>query len=213
MLVQKAVAQLTILHNFGDGSVPNDGENPPVGLTEAPNSIVPLLYYKGALVGVLQGPRKRKNGEVFAVTGYPDGPWSLQSWHIFSGYPSDGNFYDGAGAGSFPDEIFKMVPGGKATTFYTFPGNQFMTGPLIQGADGNLYGLTGIGGSTGKGTVFQLSTDASSFNVLHNFNDGSVPNDGQTPIGVLTVGADNNLHGTTDYGGSAGLVTVFKISP
>jgi uncharacterized repeat protein (TIGR03803 family) len=48
---------------------------------------------------------------------------------------------------------------------------------------------------------------------LHNFGDGSVANDGKGPVGTLVVGKDKNLYGATATGGSAGLGTVFKISP
>ena len=84
---------------------------------------------------------------------------------------------------------------------------------VVQGANGRLYGVTMTGGRAGEGTVFELSLDGTSYTVLHNFADGSVPNDGAKPYGALIVGIDNNLYGTTEFGGSANLGTVFKISP
>jgi uncharacterized repeat protein (TIGR03803 family) len=73
--------------------------------------------------------------------------------------------------------------------------------------------LTNTDGTAGKGTVYEVSTDGSIFVVLHNFGDGSLPNDGAYPDGTLTVGADGNLYGVTTRGGSAGNGIVFKISP
>jgi uncharacterized repeat protein (TIGR03803 family) len=110
-----------------------------------------------------------------------------------------------------------MTPGFAVSTLHSFPVNNqtdgtFPTG-LVLGANGNLYGLTIRGGTTGSGTVFELSTDGSSYTILHNFNDGSVPNDGQLPADRLVVGSDNNLYGVTESGGSADRGTIFRISP
>jgi uncharacterized repeat protein (TIGR03803 family) len=279
----------------------------------------PLLYHGKVLIGVLSGHRF---GVLFAVTGYPDGPWAVDDWHIFGTAPdgedpagslivSGGDLYgttrgggsaklgaiykvnpgthkvnivhsfSGSGPGIWPNtallrvengnlyggtqgllsgEIYEMRPDGKVKTFYPFPGHQFPTSRLIEGSDGkfygtsfdtsspnhayvfqltatgvvtvlhtfngtvgtmgvtegpngNLYGLTDLDGTAGKGTVFEVSADGSSFAVLHNFGDGTVPNDGNTPVGTLVVGTDNYLYGTTAGGGSAGLGTVFRISP
>src|SRR6187402_1268561 len=51
---------------------------------------------------------------------------------------------------------------------------------LIQGSDGNFYGTTYNGGSTGCGTVFEM-TPAGDVTVLHWFKDGSVVGDGVFP--------------------------------
>jgi uncharacterized repeat protein (TIGR03803 family) len=85
-------------------------------------------------------------------------------------------------------------------------------GNLVQGPDGNLYGVTTAGGTAGKGTIFEISTDGSVFNVVHNFGDGTVSNDGSMANGGLILGEDGNLYGTTYSGGSAGLGTAFKFT-
>jgi uncharacterized repeat protein (TIGR03803 family) len=363
----RAAAQVTILHSFGDGSVPHDGGYPEAGLVQAPDgkfygvaqpvglgdesvfqitaagvlkvihrlasnehAYFPLLYHNNALIGVLSGSRPReKAGVLFAITGYPNGPWAEEYWHFFGKTPrdggdptgsliaSDGDLYGAAfGGGSagqgaiykvvpathkvtviasfsgsgpyiWPNtglvrdkngnfwgstqglasgEIYEVTPAGKIETVYLYPSNEFSPlVPLILGSDGNLYGesvqssspseeyvfqltpsgaytvvhtfaspggdlpigvsgltegpngnlygLTSGGGTAGKGTVFEVSTDGSSFNVLHNFGDGNVQNDGESPAGALVLGADNNLYGVTSAGGSAGKGTVFRISP
>lgn len=51
------------------------------------------------------------------------------------------------------------------------------------------------------------------YTVLHNFGDGTVPNDGASPGSGLTLGNDGNFYGTTSTGGSAGEGTVYKVTP
>ncbi len=88
---------------------------------------------------------------------------------------------------------------------------------LVQGRDGNLYGTTGLGGSSsnctnGCGTVFKV-TPSGTLTTLHSF-EGT---DGSFPTGIV-LGDDGNFYGTTSNGGSSsncssGCGTVFKITP
>lgn len=82
-------------------------------------------------------------------------------------------------------------------------------GRLIQGADGALYGTTFYGGSPGIGTIFTLNTDGTGFTILHNFTSGS--SDGNKGVDLIQ-GEDGALYGTTYYGGSANLGTVFTLN-
>jgi uncharacterized repeat protein (TIGR03803 family) len=81
-------------------------------------------------------------------------------------------------------------------------------GPLAQGRDGNLYGVSYTGGTHNLGTVF-LVTPAGTQNVLYDF-DGT---HGANPWGGLTLGRDGNFYGTTSFGGTLGHGTVFRINP
>jgi uncharacterized repeat protein (TIGR03803 family) len=94
------------------------------------------------------------------------------------------------------------------------------SGPVVVGPNGNLYGETFSGGTAGAGTIYEITTDGSTYSVLHNFKDGTIPHDGSSPSGGLTLGADNNLYGATAQGGaygtgpgSFGYGTLFKLSP
>jgi uncharacterized repeat protein (TIGR03803 family) len=78
---------------------------------------------------------------------------------------------------------------------------------LAQGQDGNLYGITSIGGMSNLGIVFQI-TPAGSFNIIYNF-DGP---HGSTPIGGLVLGVDGDLYGTTEEGGAHSYGNIFKIT-
>ena len=128
---------------------------------------------------------------------------------------------------------FKSVPGsGAVTTIYIFkgafggpPGDPAAPGfPLIEGADGNLYGTTAYGGNPsvacpqGCGTVFRM-TPAGVETPLYSF--GANPADGQSPSGALVLATDGNLYGTTLAGGSlnanckaaTGCGTLYRITP
>jgi uncharacterized repeat protein (TIGR03803 family) len=79
---------------------------------------------------------------------------------------------------------------------------------LAQGRDGNLYGTTNQGGTSGMGTVFMM-TPAGAMTTLYNFSGG----DGWNPDGGLVLGTDGNFYGTTTIGGANNLGTIFKITP
>jgi uncharacterized repeat protein (TIGR03803 family) len=79
---------------------------------------------------------------------------------------------------------------------------------LAQGQDGNVYGITSIGGTSNLGIVFQITPEGS-FKIIYNF-DGP---HGSTPIGGLVLGVDGDLYGTTEEGGAHGYGNIFKITP
>jgi uncharacterized repeat protein (TIGR03803 family) len=129
---------------------------------------------------------------------------------------SDGNLYETIPInGSHDGSIFRVGTSCCGVTVHSFSGADGINpvGALVQGSNGNLYGATTVGGTAGKGIIFEISTDGSVYKVLHSFGDGTVPNDGATPNGDLILGQDGNLYGTTYNGGSAGLGTVFRITP
>ena len=81
--------------------------------------------------------------------------------------------------------------------------------PLVQGADGNLYGTTNRGGAAALGTIFE-GTPGGTLTTLHSFSGALA--DGSPEAG-LTLGADGNFYGTTPNGGTYSYGTVFKITP
>lgn len=76
---------------------------------------------------------------------------------------------------------------------------------------GLLYGLSGGGGSHGKGTIFSISPDGSGFAVLYSFNGKQPPCPGSRPATLADVGG--TLYGVTQYCGKNGDGTVFSITP
>lgn len=146
---------------------------------------------------------------------------------------SDGNFYGielgtseiGGGCGNpygiTPPcgAVFELTAGGTLTTVYDgftleIGGNPNL---LIQGTDGNFYGVTTTGGTStgvgcdsgislpGCGTIFSL-TPQGNLTTLYNSNLPDGYNTGQPfgdgPITSLLAGSDGNLYGTSQFGGS-----------
>jgi uncharacterized repeat protein (TIGR03803 family) len=132
---------------------------------------------------------------------------------------ADGNFYgttkysgpNGNGDGT----VFQITTNGTLTTLASFSGGNGDEpySPLLQGADGNFYGTTFIGGNlslnigNGVGTVFQM-TPSGVLTTLASFNG----TDGANPMGALVQGSDGSFYGTTYFGGANGNGTVFQIT-
>ena len=82
---------------------------------------------------------------------------------------------------------------------------------LVQGTDGNFYGVAPIGGTNGSrhGIVFKVTPEGA-FTTLHQF---SIAIDGGQPSAGLVRGSDSNFYGTTLLGGTSSSGTTFKITP
>lgn len=90
-------------------------------------------------------------------------------------------------------------------------------GYLLQGPDGNFYGVTGGGGSNNSGTIFRLTPEGS-LTTVYNFCSQPNCTDGTSPAAGMILATNGNLFGTTAYGGDNtcrapyGCGTVFKIN-
>lgn len=211
---------LTTLHSFA--GYPTDGSNPLAGMIQATD---------GNFYGTTIGGGTNGDGTVFKIT--PAGVFTVL--YSFCSQPlcadgelpdsavtqgPDGNFYGTVSSGGayFYGTVFRMTPGGLLTTLYSFcpqfgcaDGGSPSTG-LVQGADGNFYGATSLGGASnacldvGCGTVFRI-TPGGKLTTLHSF-DGT---DGNGPLS-LAGASDGNFYGTV--GGGPGLDgSAFQITP
>jgi uncharacterized repeat protein (TIGR03803 family) len=81
-------------------------------------------------------------------------------------------------------------------------------GGVVEGVDGNLYGVTFDGGPTGLGGIYRLTT-AGVLTLLHAFNF----DDGSRPLFAMIQAADGSFYGTTTEGGASGVGTLFRITP
>jgi uncharacterized repeat protein (TIGR03803 family) len=114
------------------------------------------------------------------------------------------------GSSSSCGTVFKInTTGTKLTTLYKFDQTHGAgpLSPVIQGTDGNFYGTTSAGGTSGLGVVFKL-TSAGVITVLHNF----IGSDGETPLSGLVQANDGNFYGVASAGGSLGYGTIFKMT-
>src|SRR5262249_5192632 len=105
----------------------------------------------------------------------------------------DGNFYaesDGPGNGT----VAKLTPSGSVSVILSFNGTDgsFAVGGMTLGNDGNLYGDTWNGGTSGNGITFKV-TPAGVETPLHNFTNSG---DGRNPANALVLGKDGNFYGT-----------------
>jgi uncharacterized repeat protein (TIGR03803 family) len=131
---------------------------------------------------------------------------------------TDGNFYGlttGDAAHGYGG-VFKITPAGAQTNLYSFTGGADgynAIGALVQGTDGNFYGVTRrnvIDGNIFYGTIFKFSTNGV-LTTLYSLNP-FVYGDGAYPYAGLIQGADGNFYGTTLTDDSKGDGTAFRIT-
>jgi hypothetical protein len=206
------------------------------------------LLFTIALTLAVPAPAEWKEKVLYSFQGGTDG--SLPAGGVI--FDKAGNLYGltiyGGSTACPPGwcgTIYELSPpaqkGGAWTekVVYVFKGHNqndgsSPSGSLIADSAGNLYGVTGYGGSgpcvlfgtaTGCGTAFELSPPKTkggkwTEKVLYNFQGGK---DGDLPTGPLVFDSAGNLYGATEFGGGkgAGLCdpfyqgcgTVFKLSP
>jgi uncharacterized repeat protein (TIGR03803 family) len=136
---------------------------------------------------------------------------------------TDGNLYGttrtgGKGFGT----IYQLSPGGTLKTIYKFCKGGAGTHPcldganpdgLVEGLDGNFYGVATGGGVHGGGVVFKV-TRYGGLTPIYSFCSLTGCADGIGPTGLL-LASDGNFYGTTANLGSNGAVpnTIFQITP
>jgi uncharacterized repeat protein (TIGR03803 family) len=141
---------------------------------------------------------------------YPGGATLIQA--------TDGNLYGTATKGGINGDgtAFKITPTGTLSTLYSFcslancTDGSIPAGGLIQGTDGNFYGVTVFGGAFGYGTVYKMTADGV-VTTLHSFANAG---DGVNPNSAL-VQSNGSFYGITQYYTAAAKEqgTVFKITP
>ena len=124
---------------------------------------------------------------------------------------ADGNLYGttAEGGAGYDGTVFRITTNGALTTLVSFrsTNGSYPYSALIQGADGNFYGTTSEGGAYYDGTVFRMTTNGA-LTTLASFNYSL---NGSSPAAGLVQGVDGNFYGTTEYGGTNGLGTIFRM--
>jgi uncharacterized repeat protein (TIGR03803 family) len=136
---------------------------------------------------------------------------------------SDGNFYGttisggSSGQAEGAGTAFRITPSGTLTTLHIFCESSgdcadgANTSGLNLGSDGNLYGATSTGNSTGGGTAFQLTTSGT-LTTIYAFCSVGGCADGSFPTGGFIQGSDGVLYGTAQQGGDGSVGAVFKLT-
>jgi len=212
---------MSILHDFNltDGSAP-DGR---------------LVFDPaGNLYGTTGAGGDSSTGTVFRLSPTTGGRWNHTLLYSFlrSGGtdPQNGVILDSAGnlygitvssgdlCGCKYGTVYQLTPGAgdiwTKTTLHTFSSSDGHSPlGLVLDAQGNLYGVTFVGGSANDGTVFELSPSSGGTwkeTQIHVFSGA----DGAGPVGSLIFDSRGNLYGASAYGGSGNNKgTVFELSP
>ncbi|CAA9343470.1 MAG: hypothetical protein AVDCRST_MAG56-8027 [uncultured Cytophagales bacterium] len=187
--------------------------------TDAEGSVSPrVLGPDGYFYGTGGGP----NGTGAFVKIRPDGT-DFTVLREFSGAfttglmrGSDGVFYGTTGEGSDPSNaIYRINADGTGFAVLralSFAEGSNLSGDLLEGTDGFLYGTASMGGANGEyGSIYRIRPDGSDFAVIKSFA-GSSAADGAGPRSGVVQGADGSFYGTTAAGGSERAGTVFKIN-
>src|ERR1700733_13921640 len=226
--VEPKTGSETVLHTFDFTGVSGSGGASPVG--GVLRNKAGTLFGATAQGGAVEAHCNHGCGTVFSLTS----TGTLTLLHSFTGGsdgqgPSAGLLMDtkgdlygmtvtGGSTTTCGDKdtpgcgtVFKVTSAGKETVLHAFRGGSndgaYPIGSLVADTQGNLYGTTVAGGSTGScgilkrqgcGIVFELSANGT-LTILHAFSGGS---DGAYPTGALMFDTQGNLYGTTVGGGS-----------
>jgi uncharacterized repeat protein (TIGR03803 family) len=210
-----SAAPFTVLHSFGGP----EGETPAAPLVQGAGGFIYGVAAHGGDFTVLPPDG---GGTVFRT----DAAGTVTALHTFAGpegaIPTgliqgrDGFFYGTATYGGqqpisplLPGNgtIFRMDASGSVTVLHVFQGASagYRPGPIMQGADGALYG-TALGG-VGWGFVYRFDPLGRNFQRLHDF----VSSDGKFPTGPLFQSSDGFFYGTTNEGGTWNSGVVYKV--
>jgi uncharacterized repeat protein (TIGR03803 family) len=138
---------------------------------------------------------------------------------------TDGNLYGTTIAGGTKGgwgTIYRLTYRPGQSTLFTvldnFDGTTLASpeAQLTEGSDGNFYGTTTGGGTSGKGVIFKI-TPSGNLTVLHDLNGTT---DGSGLLTGMAQGTDGNFYGTATFGANdsvncapQGCGTLFLITP
>jgi len=229
-------AKPVLIHSFS--AAQSGGKSDPLKNTDGAIPDGLTLGADGLIYGVTQSGGTNGTGTIFKITT----GGVLTTLYTFSARDADGRNIDGANPsgkllqmsdGSFygvtrfggvagTGTVFQIGTDGSFSIVYSFAAADEVThvnssgaNPrvgLTLGLDGNLYGVTELGGSVAGGVAFRLTT-AGEITVLHDFVREFTPTaDGFRPSAALLLASDGNFYGTTIAGGASGSGVVFRLA-
>ena len=218
-------AHPTGIYTFTNGS---DGAYPWAPPVQTPDGSLWGVTYNGTTPGTVY--KMTSSGALSWVGQLPS---ETQAPLILS--QEQGSLYgttpygdDGTSAHKFNrGTVFKLTQAGVITVLYSFNPNDSKEGlvpmgPVLEGWDGFLYGTTSTGGQNamglgagttdGRGTIFRIARDGSSFSTIHAFQDNATVKEGYGSVAGLVQGSDSRLYGVNPNGGANGYGTLFSLN-
>ena len=193
------------------------GANPNGSLIQATDGMLYGTCYRGAVFGSMGtifqfNPNTNSLSTIYSIGASsmgqnPRGALVQAANGLFYGTTSYGGWYS-------KGTIFEFDPvSGIYNDKYNFIDavGRAAIGSLIEAADGNLYGVTALGGALDQGTLFQYNYVNDVFTKKIDFSSASA---GRRPGGnaSLMQATDGMIYGTTAYGGS-GYGILYKFDP
>ena len=200
----------TVVHDFlGYKNV--DGLSPYCGMALSGNTLYGTTMNGGLVFPVVFGT-------VFSVNTDGSGLTILQAFDHSDGGPVGGVVLSGNILyGTTYKSIFSVnTDDWTYNVLHTASGTDGFYPQGLTLSSNTLYGTTYYGGTWSNGTVYAMSTDGSSYTLLHSFGVTSGPayamtnSDGVNPIVGLTLSGDT-LYGTAAYAGLLGGGTAFSL--
>jgi uncharacterized repeat protein (TIGR03803 family) len=205
-----ALGNEKVLHDFGNlNETQNDGQYPYAGPTFVGTTLYGSTFRDTSLSGTVW--TSNISGAEYPI--YISANWDCQQTPTYAG----GLLYVPTGVQGTSGAIFKMQTNGqnivdvhdfgKVANDGLEPSSALFDNP----ADGYLYGTTSGGGKGGQGVIYRLLPGGSGYQIVHNFQDGTVPYDGNGAIGIC-AGPGGVMIGICSGGGKYGGGTLFELN-
>jgi uncharacterized repeat protein (TIGR03803 family) len=197
----------------------------------------PVIDAVGDLFGSTEYYGAHGAGSVWQLVPAAGGTWTANVLHSFTGggdgFDCTGLAFDGgmlygvtyAGGTHGDGTVFRLAPraggGWNELVVHDFAGgdvdgNAPAAAPTFASAD-RAFGTTYEGGPHFTGTVYELTHTAAGVAETPIYVFAGLPfgsgADGTNPTAGVIVGRGGHLFGTTDYGGAAGVGTVYELTP
>jgi len=132
---------------------------------------------------------------------------------------TDGNLYGTTqyGGTSNRGTVFQLTTKGKLKIIHSFNTDGVdgtgPVSPVLEAADGKLYGTTAAGGAFGLGTVWGgMSTGGAGYKILHSLQNSAGVTEGENPSAGVVQGSDGFLYSVAELGGANSSGTLFRVN-